>query len=236
MPPNGVAKPIEAPHKPGDALETVATNKNDGGDLLHPEGGRTPHPALPEGALTPPATVGGTSSTGTVTGRVTCPVEAPKWFQLAFKEISREDVGVVYEEMLAAFVALKKSNSFVQGSGLPKAGRPVQVSDWIKDGRGRSLKVRPIDNLEKFESEWWSWWNSLQPPWRGTPETRTKTVEEGAEWGRLGSGGQNGVLSVVAALYWWAHAEKSQGLSLSGGLQQALADTTWVLQSMTKSS
>jgi hypothetical protein len=170
--------------------------------------------------------------------RVECPGDAPNWFQTVFIEISREEVGGLYERMLEAFVELEKSREFKQGgSGLPTVGRPSQVSDWIKDGRGRSLPVRPIHNLEKFEKEWWVWWTALQPEWRGAWRGRPQTegaVREGAEWGKLGNPGQNGILSVVAALYWWACAEKARDIKASKGWEEAVVDTTFVLRAMTR--
>ncbi|KAJ7831671.1 hypothetical protein B0H13DRAFT_1479171, partial [Mycena leptocephala] len=138
-----------------------------------------------------------------------CPGDAPTWFQNVFGQISGEDVGALYEEVLDAFVKLEKSNEFRQAGGLPKAPRPAQVTDWIRDGRGRSVAVRPIDDLAKFEREWKGWWTALQPSWEGE-RGKAETLPEGADWGKLASPGQNGILSVVAALYWWACAEKGR--------------------------
>jgi hypothetical protein len=168
---------------------------------------------------------------------VECLGDAPNWFRSVFTEISREEVGGLYEKMLEAFVQLEKSRGFKQGgSGLPTAGRPTQVSDWIRDGRGRTLAVRPIHDVRKYEEVWWVWWTALQPEWRGAWRGRAQNecaVPEKADWGKLGQAGQNGVLSVVAALYWWACAEKARDTKPSKGWEEAVVDTTFVLRAMT---
>ncbi|KAJ7604358.1 hypothetical protein DFH06DRAFT_1021170, partial [Mycena polygramma] len=167
---------------------------------------------------------------------VVCP-EAPSWFAPIFEEVSREEAPASYWELLRAWVELETSTNFVQRGSLPKGICPDQVSAWVRDGRGRTVEVQPIDDVGKFETEWWAWWTSLQPEWRGFRRGRRKpgeveAVPDGADWGRLASAGKNGVLSVVAALYWWACAEAEEGNGSSGGWEEAVADTTWVIRAM----
>jgi hypothetical protein len=144
----------------------------------------------------------------------------------------------LYKDLLAAFVKREQSQNFQQSGSLGTALRPMQVSDWIRDGWGRSGKVRPIKDLQKYETEWGAWWAALQLPWRGPwREQRAGAVPapKDAEWGKLGFTGQNGVLSVVAALYWWACAERVRGIQVSSGWRDAVEDTTWVLRCQTES-
>jgi hypothetical protein len=142
--------------------------------------------------------------------------------------------------MLEALVALERSYGFKIGSkNLSKGSRrPVQVQDWIKDGRGRNLAVRPIANLARYQEDWWAWWTELQPPWRGSWRGQTSeksAVPADADWGKLVVPGQNGLLSVVATLYWWAVAEKKAGtLTPSVGWGEAVVDTTFVLRGLAK--
>ncbi|KAJ6568309.1 hypothetical protein DFH09DRAFT_877301, partial [Mycena vulgaris] len=138
-------------------------------------------------------------------GQVACPNDAAQWFRLVFAEVSQEEVGGRYQELLTAFVELERAYGFENGPGvLAKKGRPLQVSDWI--GRGRKKGPRAIPKVEKFEVQWWAWWRSIQPAWRkvgvdGRP-LRGEGEVYGEDWGGLVLPGQNGVLSVVATLYW----------------------------------
>jgi hypothetical protein len=80
--------------------------------------------SLPADSSAPPPLENNATHTG-----VKCPGDAPTWFQNVFGQISGEDVGALYEEVLDAFVKLEKSNEFRQAGGLPKAPRPAQVTD-----------------------------------------------------------------------------------------------------------
>ncbi|KAJ7797200.1 hypothetical protein B0H14DRAFT_2197185, partial [Mycena olivaceomarginata] len=147
-------------------------------------------------------------------GSVVCPGDAPTWFQKGFEEVSRRALGPRYNEILREFIAMEQSVVFAS-DGKAKgfkgtAAWPSQVADWIRDGRGRTQAVRTIADIDAFEKTWWEWWNSMQPEWRAswTKEGAT-AVLEGADWGPLtaaAAAGQNGMLSVVATLYWWGCA------------------------------
>ncbi|KAJ7800261.1 hypothetical protein B0H14DRAFT_2276923, partial [Mycena olivaceomarginata] len=140
------------------------------------------------------------------------PADAPLWFQNGFREVSREDLGPQYKTLLQDFIALERSTGFVQaakGEGKPKglkgsSLRPQQVMDWIRDGRGRSQVLRAIADITEFKNDWWAWWRGMQPDWRTAGDNAA--VPNGADWGVLAVPGQNGLLSVVACLYWWGCA------------------------------
>jgi hypothetical protein len=166
--------------------------------------------------------------------RVTCPQATPAWFRHGFGEISRENVGELYEELLEAYVKLEQHYGFVtKQKGVSREQRPTQVDDWVKDGHGRTMQLRPIGDLQSFERDWWHWWTSLQPEWHGAWRGRTTkatAVVPGVQWEKLVFPGQNGMLSVVATLYWWGCAEQARRVTASNGWQEAVMDTTWVLK------
>ncbi|KAJ6451211.1 hypothetical protein C8R47DRAFT_952652, partial [Mycena vitilis] len=158
----------------------------------------------------------------------------PPWLAHAYREVSRQDLGALYRELLHAFIELERSYGFIFGSGALKApGRPEQVGKWIRDGRGRTQAVRTIPNIEQYATQWWKWWSALQPQWRGAwrgQKGPQQAVPKGADWSLLEVPGQNGVLSVVATLYWWGCAEKAKGLATpSASWEEAASDTLWVL-------
>jgi hypothetical protein len=174
--------------------------------------------------------------------RPTCPEGAPVWFQSAFAEITREEVGVKYDAVVQAWVDLEQMSGFAKGSkGLAAAGRPTELSDWIRDGRGRAKKMMKIDDLGRYQEQWWTWWMKMQPRWRvGTDGHPTRPAEYGSGWGGVDALGQNGLVSVVATLYWWSHADKvagrTSGWAGSNSLDRAMADTLWVLQALKRTT
>ncbi|KAJ7810008.1 hypothetical protein B0H14DRAFT_2379361, partial [Mycena olivaceomarginata] len=148
-------------------------------------------------------------------------------------------LGTDYDALLEAFTAWEQSSGWAASGklkALPNAPRPTQVADWIKDARGKTLAVRPIADTKRFATTWWQWWTGMQPSWCdsrcGRAGPRRVAVPDKADWGSLQTSGQNGLLSVVATLYWWGCAEKGLGEgNATSDWNDAVADTTWVLRS-----
>ncbi|PPR03273.1 hypothetical protein CVT24_012820 [Panaeolus cyanescens] len=87
---------------------------------------------------------------------------------------------------------------------LPSQNRPVVVKNWI--ARARSVTYRPdIGSLTHYEKGFNSWWTSMQPPWRMVNGRLDKERTDG-DWSALNQPGPNGLLNVVAALYFWGRA------------------------------
>jgi hypothetical protein len=142
---------------------------------------------------------------------------------------------VRFEEVVQAWLELEERYGFVLGSSALKSQyRPVEVKDWIGDGRGRNMAVRPISDIGIFEEGWWKWWTGLQPTWRGIWKGRAGTPPpEDGSWEKLVMPGQNRMLSVVATLYWWGYAEKERGLvETSAGWEEAAKDVLSVLREL----
>ncbi|KAK6974631.1 hypothetical protein R3P38DRAFT_2583930, partial [Favolaschia claudopus] len=135
--------------------------------------------------------------------------------------VTETPVGECFNNLLVAWAELERAYAWVKKPStgrlaLSAASRPTQVVLWI--GAGRGLRGGPMRNgagptigsVVKFEQNWWSWWATLQPPWRvrdrGHPERFSREEYGGKtqeDWETLRVPGVNGMLSVVAALYWW---------------------------------
>ncbi|KAJ7646084.1 hypothetical protein DFH06DRAFT_997880 [Mycena polygramma] len=185
---------------------------------------------------TPPATPSDSEEGQSI--RAVCPPKSAPWFEHGFTEVSREDLGARYEELLKAYIDLERGYGFALGTkALKGPDRPSQVQKWIRDGRGRTQAVREIANVDAFEKQWWSWWSGLQPAWRGAwrGQTALPPPPENADWEGLAVPGQNGLLSVVATIYWWGCAEKEKGMSSrSAGWEEAVTDVIWVFRGLTR--
>jgi hypothetical protein len=99
------------------------------------------------------------------------------------------------------------------------------------------MPVCPIPNVAAFADVWWTWWIGLQPPWRRSTCQRLsvndRVLPDNADWEALWTSGQNGLLSVVATLYWWGFAEKGAGTgTASADWANAVANTTWVMRAI----
>ncbi|KAJ7086892.1 hypothetical protein B0H15DRAFT_781927 [Mycena belliarum] len=175
-----------------------------------------------------------------------CPADAPDWFHAVYGEVVGRNLGTLYNAVLEEWVEIERGYEWDMnkgGRGLSKRGRPAEVSAWVSAGRG--LRKGPLANgvgpgirsLAVFDATWWRWWGSLQPEWRskcrGTPGKFERDVypdSHGDTWSSLRHPGQNGVLSVVASLYWWGKKVTTDGVREDWeSWTDAMRDVRWML-------
>lgn len=170
------------------------------------------------------------------------PENAPVWFKSGFGQVSLIPLGDQFDGILYLLIQLETLYKFKNGrDALAKAGRPDQLSAWITDGRGsRSKKPQLVTNADLFGNKWQAWWIALQPDWRELEsEDNLPSPKEtyGDDWSGLIKPGPNGVLGVVACLYWWGCTvqKKVEGIKVAGNIvewMQAVEDVGWVLEGL----
>ncbi|KAJ7056519.1 hypothetical protein C8F01DRAFT_1257188 [Mycena amicta] len=166
---------------------------------------------------------------------MTCPPDASSWVQEIWPEIAGEYVTRSYNELLQAFVAFERAHGWSDGEkALSASGRPKQVKDWIRADCKATARLTKLH--KRYNVEFWIWWKVLQPQWRKAETTwpamdAVQKEEEGASWATLRVPGKNGLVSVVASLYWWGR----EGLlkeSMAPEWSGAVKDVTWTLRHM----
>lgn len=119
--------------------------------------------------------------------------------------------------------AFERANNFLGPSRLASDGRPACIAEWFK--RARSSNFRPdLGDIASFEQECYAWWMSLQPDWRKTGGK--ELVRGDGDLTALAKGGQNGIVSVLAALFFW---EVGKGSHVSSMWSVIVSDIEWVL-------
>ncbi|KAJ7744432.1 hypothetical protein DFH07DRAFT_703628, partial [Mycena maculata] len=151
-------------------------------------------------------------------GIPSCPTDALEWFTTVYAEVSRCNLGSAFNALLKLFIELEQQYGWVKtgGKGLGTTNRPPQVTAWISAGRGSrggsmANAIGPtMPALAVFDATWWQWWSGLQPSWRTTDKGNSARFARDrypagdvGNWVTLRHSGPNGVLSLVAALYWW---------------------------------
>ncbi|KAK7043466.1 hypothetical protein R3P38DRAFT_2767090 [Favolaschia claudopus] len=163
-----------------------------------------------------------------------CPANAAPWFSSAYAAMTKEDLGCHYHALVAAWTRMEVASRFeFSSANLPAKHRPKEVGTWI----GSSRRVEPaIEDPTQYALEWQRWWDSLQPSWRVRGGDGRWTVLEkygagGKEWGSLYRWGINGVLSIVASLYFWGRAVRLNP-EMYATWESAVQDTVWILEGM----
>ncbi|KAJ7169172.1 hypothetical protein C8R43DRAFT_844169, partial [Mycena crocata] len=143
---------------------------------------------------------------------VTVPEKAPQWLVDVVPWLLEHELGCHFTSLVVSLVRLETAFAFDDGNGarVPNQHRPDEVTKWISGGRlSKTRKIPHIKNLEKYAKAFFMWWDSLQPKWRSRGRDNEwkfgGDVEYGPAdaWGELDVPGQNGCLTLVAALYIW---------------------------------
>lgn len=112
--------------------------------------------------------------------------------------------------------------------------RPGCVFYWQKNKR--SITWRPQKIEEDIEAKFLSWWAEAQPSWRivkgSSPRVQFERPHSPPDWEGspvVVACGPNGLLQVLATLFFWADALRKSGESIAGWVG-AVTDVLWVLQ------
>ncbi|KAF7969170.1 hypothetical protein HWV62_28178 [Athelia sp. TMB] len=173
------------------------------------------------------------------------------WLGAPLLQITAQTLGEEYTHVLDLLCKLETAYGLKTTAGSFQAARggkmplkPKWLADWVKDGRGRNLKPEVLD-VPAMEQSWWKYWLALQPTWRGdTPPLLAPNISDLSpsqmNWGPLVFPGLNGMLGIVACLYWWGRTtlgltSKSVPEDKRGTLQgwrAAVSDTAYVLEAL----
>lgn len=135
------------------------------------------------------------------------------WFVKAISMLDDAALGERWALLVVAWIAFEEKHECRPNGTLSARGRPTAVADWIQ--RARSITWRPIiKDSRAYGKEHLAWWESLQPEWRLLDgvgdETDFAQLEDG-DLQALEKPGVNGLLSVVASLFFWGTAVKAAG-------------------------
>ncbi|TRM55269.1 hypothetical protein BD626DRAFT_372584, partial [Schizophyllum amplum] len=130
------------------------------------------------------------------------------WFDANYLALHRQFIGNEFTELVLVWTELESKHDFETGKGKSvkvAAPKPDILQVWIAAGQTHSKKQPVVSDIAQFASQVTAWWAAMQPEWRviaadGIPEEGTVVA---GRWGQaLEVHGQNGMLSVVACLYW----------------------------------
>jgi hypothetical protein len=137
-------------------------------------------------------------------------------------------LGVKWSDAVLMWLSVEIKAGFAASTKLGMLKRPSCISDWIQQARIPTYRPNILD-LHKFESDFLAWWTSLQPKWRHHGSKLLRTG--GNDWEPLRRTGVNGLLSVLAALFFWRYAI-GKGETLVW--ERSLDDVVWALQGLSQ--
>lgn len=153
--------------------------------------------------------------------------ELPAWLVSALGMLKSQELGSEWTALVKAWEAFEVGEGFAAPLNLSPTGRPPCISDWIK--RARAPSYRPaIPSPEGFASLFTEWWRSVQPEWRRSASGGSLARGSG-DLGSVRKPGVNGLLSAIAALFFWGSAP---GLTATGrdAWLEAVGEVSWTVQ------
>jgi hypothetical protein len=167
--------------------------------------------------------------------------DVPEWLVNALAYLMDVYLGCHFTALLTALIRLEVAYGWDTNPtrGLLSTHRPCAVAEWIQGGRGKKTKrIVDIRDVEAYGKAWWAWWGLLQPEWRRRDAQGMLQIEEehGMGWGSLDYEGQNGNLSVVAALYFWGSKKQmdvpEKMAEWQAQWELAVQDVCWMLEGL----
>ncbi|KAL0945683.1 hypothetical protein HGRIS_014834 [Hohenbuehelia grisea] len=227
IPVNQTGDPVAGTHEPEAADQGSGVN-----DALN----ASPAPLSPAAPAASSAAVQRSKAKSTrskAKGRQSKQKDSPKdfWFVrawAAFKSVDMKFYGPRWKTLIGVWKVVEGNNGFqAEGPMLPAAHHPSQVNTWIKSARPFH-RLFPVPDPIQFSSTWWLWWTAINPDWRVRDGDRLVVGGTGA-WEDSLPLGQNGVLSVIVALWYWRKATPTASPAVQSWCD-AVDDVAWALR------
>lgn len=141
------------------------------------------------------------------------PLDAPDWLKNAMSMMAAVNLGSKWSQLLRAWLDFETHEGWSASSRLKTTHRPAAIAQWVR--RARSPTWRPaIRNGNSYGRDHAKWWESLQPAWRFSKDGSLNTKATIGDWETLRKPGINGLLSVLASLFYWGLVVKAAGKGL----------------------
>ena len=102
----------------------------------------------------------------------------------------------------------------------------------MKKHRDYDIMPDLLMDIDDFATDWWQWWEILQPDWRGDGLDFLRDIPEGASWAEIRKGGPNSFFIILLSIVWWGVAVQDQNSGIQNDWFDAYEDVNWVLDSI----
>lgn len=157
---------------------------------------------------------------------------APEWVTDALKFLQSVALGLEWDALLASWFAFEQGSGFEGSVRLGTRSRPRVVGEWIKYARTDTFR-HEIKNVSSFANEFNTWWASLQPAWRTDDASRVLRRDDG-DWECLRRPGLNGLLSILAGLFFWGCAVQKSTATARSAWLDAVDDVSYSIAQLLK--
>ncbi|PPQ79593.1 hypothetical protein CVT24_010043 [Panaeolus cyanescens] len=111
-----------------------------------------------------------------------------------------EELGSEWVKLVEKWAEFEVKLNHAEMERLPCDHRPNEVAQWVK--RARDTWYPTSIDAAQYAASFDQWWATLQPDWRLEDGEIQRHLVEG-DWSDLRRSGKNGLIVVVAALFFW---------------------------------
>lgn len=187
---------------------------------------------LPSNSASSSRTVSAASSQDSSTTLVDTP-DAPAW-AVSLQLFCSITLGSEWDALLSNWVKFEEASGYQDGLRLGTKNRPRAIADWIQNARKPTFRPE-IKNIGSFSVQFNAWWTSLQPDWR-TNGPDTVLLRDGEDWECLRRPGLNGLLSVIAALFFWGRAMQKLPADAGATWLEAVDDVSYSIAQLLRTT
>ncbi|KAF9470946.1 hypothetical protein BDN70DRAFT_939309 [Pholiota conissans] len=157
--------------------------------------------------------------------------QTPDWFLKVYQMFLSKDLGPSWLCLVRLWAQFEKDSQYEEEEKLGVAARPPCIKAWI--ARARSPTYKPdLGALPLFEKSFRAWWTGLQPEWQLEGADGVLKQQQG-DLDCLRRPGKNGLVSVIAALFFWAaYAEEKGCTGWKQAWKASVGDVYWVVQNL----
>lgn len=154
----------------------------------------------------------------------------PLWVVNALRGFPSTSLGPGWDTLLRNWLQFEQDEGYQDCRRLGSRNRPRIIADWIQWARKPTFK-HEIKNQDIFAEEFNAWWRGLQPAWR-IDNASDLLRRDGDDWTCLRCSGVNGLLSVLAALYFWGCHVQPGTVAFKSRWSEALDDVSYAISKL----
>ncbi|KAF9471141.1 hypothetical protein BDN70DRAFT_820400, partial [Pholiota conissans] len=133
------------------------------------------------------------------------PANSPDWFKKAIDFLNSEELGAEWVHLVELWSQFEEQSSYTENGLLGNRGRPTCIAEWIRYARSPSYRPKRSGVLSRCDG----------------------TLDD------IRMPGKNGLLSVLAALFFWGvSAEGEEGSGGEASWKVAVDDVAWVMKGL----
>ncbi|KAK7024175.1 hypothetical protein VNI00_016483 [Paramarasmius palmivorus] len=153
---------------------------------------------------------------------VVTPNEAPPYIAKILELARMVGIDEDFRRLLRLFLRIERAADYQENGRLSSLRRPNGVKAWIAQAHAPGY-CPDMSDLRHYYDEFLAWFKVCMPDWRKDQKKGIRlTRDPNGNWEFLRITGQNGIVSLIAAIAWWKEAVDKLPVATAHQIQEKL--------------